>query len=297
MAQRTRSVVFTVNARHGEELELLDPGLWGELCDYCVYSREYATHEHFQGYMELSRATSWNTLHLLDGLEDAHFEHRRGSQAQAVAYASKRDDPTFLEGPFEYGVKKAQGQRTELQHIQTELNNGTSLKQIAQDNFPEWCRFGKCFTAYKLLISPKRDWQMDVQIYIGPTGCGKTRLAYDQYGESLYPQLHGKWFDGYDGEETVLIDEYDEPRFTWAFLLQLLDRYPMTVESKGTIVPFISRRVILTSNSHPSTWYPTHDYAPLERRTTLLREWSFPIIPQFIDQRGNPASHSRLLNE
>lgn len=121
---------------------------------------------------------------------------------------------------------------------------------------------------------------MEVIVLIGDTGVGKTSWAYEHYPE-LYsvpcPKGSGTYWDGYQQQETVLIDEMSGSRFAYTFLLRLLDRYPMTVPVHGGQVPFSSRRVILTSNVHPSEWYELKDRqhnvlpfegGPLYRRMT-----------------------------
>lgn len=79
----------------------------------------------------------------------------------------------------------------------------------------------------------------------------------------------------------MLIDEFIGERFTWPFLLQLTDRYPMTVEVKGSEVPFTSRRIIFTSNLPPETWFPQQDFAPLARRVSRRVTWTLPLSPLF----------------
>lgn len=81
------------------------------------------------------------------------------------------------------------------------------------------------------------------------------------------------WWDGYEGQQVVIIDEF----YGWLgydFILRLTDRYPLLVETKGGTVQFVSRVVIFTSNSHPRDWYPNiRDRAPFDRR--------FPAVFEF----------------
>ncbi len=102
---------------------------------------------------------------------------------------------------------------------------------------------------------------MVVFIYWGKTGTGKTRSVYDQakeLGESVFSLVQNDsgtpWFDGYAGEEVLLIDDF----YGWckvSFLLKLLDRYPLNVQVKGSMIPFISKKIIFTSNIHPEYWF------------------------------------------
>ena len=54
------------------------------------------------------------------------------------------------------------------------------------------------------------------------------------------------------------------------YLLQLLDRYPLIVEAKGTYVNLMATTIMITTNHHPRCWYNYDDreenYLALERR-------------------------------
>jgi len=55
----------------------------------------------------------------------------------------------------------------------------------------------------------------------------------------------------------------------WDFLLRLLDRYPLLVETKGGQVQFVAKTVVITSNKPYLEWYSeSFDKAPLTRRLT-----------------------------
>ena len=117
---------------------------------------------------------------------------------------------------------------------------------------------------------------MEIICYIGPSGTGKSRAAREAYPQAYWGPK-GKWWDGYCGQETVIVDEMYGHRFSFSELLQLLDRYPFQVETKGGVRQFTSRRIVFTSNQHPEDWYNaerTHQMRwaenPLYRR---LREY------------------------
>lgn len=108
------------------------------------------------------------------------------------------------------------------------------------------------------MVARPRNWEMEIITLIGDTGTGKTRWAYENFPD-LYSvpdtKSSGCYWDGYEGQTTVLIDEMYGSRFSHGFLLRLLDRYPFQVPVHGGQVQFSSRRVIMTSNAHPAEWY------------------------------------------
>lgn len=45
----------------------------------------------------------------------------------------------------------------------------------------------------------------------GPAGCGKTRAAIKKHPEA-YMKLSNKWWDGYQGQDAVILDDLDPER-------------------------------------------------------------------------------------
>jgi len=158
------------------------------------------------------------------------------------------------------------------------MDRGDPEELIAQDHFGSWVRYHRGFREYKRLrqLYEVRTWKMEIICYIGPSGTGKSRKAFETYPQAYWGPK-GKWWDGYCGQETVVVDEMYGHRFSFSELLQLLDRYPFQVETKGGVVQFTSRRIVFTSNQDPQDWYNaerTHNTRweenPLNRR---LREY------------------------
>jgi len=192
MSRGARCYVATVFADGSEEpLRLLDPSTWPHVT-FFVYQRELCprtAREHFQCYMELDGAVRFSSLQSsCEGLETAHFESRKGTQIQAIAYAVKPDvykgctlfidDATRIEGPWWFGEPKHQGQRADLITIQREIREGVSNKRIADEFFPEWVRFGKSFKEYKRLSTRQRDFKTITILICGPSGLGKSRFGH-----------------------------------------------------------------------------------------------------------------------
>lgn len=90
----------------------------------------------------------------------------------------------------------------------------------------------------------------------GRTRTGKTYRAHKAL-ESVpyYVKMSGnKWWDGYGGEQFVIIDEVLNC-IELPDLLKWLDPYPCKVEVKGGTVELAATKFILTSNYHPEAWF------------------------------------------
>ena len=198
-----------------------------------------------------------------------HWEVRRGSQKQAIDYCSKED--TKIAGPWEFGEKKCAGKRTDLDAAKAVLDEGGEVIDIADTDFQAYCKYHKAFDRYKREITPHRNWEMEVLVYWGDSGTGKTRKAHEDHPDAYF-KPHGDWWDGYTGQETVVIDDF-YGQMSWTFLLQLLDRYKLMVPNKGGFHQFVSKRIIFTSNVDIHEWYdfenkPKMKIEALQRRIT-----------------------------
>ena len=188
-------------------------------------------------------------------------------------------NPIRLQGPWTYGddtdIPEGQGSRTDLTVIKRKLDEGQTMATIADEHFSSFIRYHNSFREYKKLRLGVRQHEMEIIVLIGATAVGKTQWSYHNYPD-LYsvppPKQSGCYWDGYESQETVLVDEMYGNRFSHGFLLQLCDRYPFQVPYHGGQMSFTSHRLIFCSNSHPDTWYDQNKFpfqgGPLQRRFT-----------------------------
>lgn len=236
--------------------------------------------DHWQCYVEFINAKSISAAQRALGLGvDTHFEKREGSAFQASEYCKK-------EGNFqEFGTKPNKphpGRRNDLEEIREKLANGSSMLDIAQEHFGSFCRNHRAFDRYMQLAAANSAYaqrDLKVSVYWGSTGTGKTMSAF-QEDPDLYkwsPSEGTQWWDGYTGQKTLLIDEFDG-KLKLQYLLAILDRYRLQLQVKGGHTHAAWTRVIITSNIDPELWY--QDVSP-ECRAALDRRISeviqFPI--------------------
>lgn len=101
--------------------------------------------------------------------------------------------------------------------------------------------------------------EREVKVYWGATGTGKSRRAWDEAGFEAYPKdPRTKFWDGYRGQENVVIDEF-RGSIDIAHLLRWLDRYPVIVEIKCSSVVLSAKKIWITTNLAPIEWFPFCD--------------------------------------
>lgn len=260
-----------------------DPSVWPH-CTYCIFQLEISANNrlHWQMYAEFDVAMVWSTLHTYDGLDNppAHFEVRRGTQAQAIAYASKLD--TRVEGPFVYGVPKHQGANVALVEVADSLRAGVGLREIAVTHPVEMIRHSTGISKMQLLVAKPRpdDVETICFVFYGAGGTGKSTFAR-KLASFLGPRTFkvpsakgsGLYWDGYSQGDVVLIDEFKGDRMKPTEFNMLVDRGAHQVPVHGGTTEFNSKYIIITTNVTPRKWWDVEFLRSLRRRIVL-----FPIF-------------------
>lgn len=229
---------------------------------------------HLQGYLELRSPQRVNRVKDLLGSQRIHLEACNGTPAQNIEYCSKEGDIFH-----EFGTHGGQqGRRSDLAEIQSLLDRGEPLVNVAALHFGAFCRYSKAWCSYLALHAAPRDFRTQVVWHYGRTGSGKSRGVFQesqnlcQRSVCWLPDQTLTWFDGYEGHKGVVIDDFDG-RAPIALLLRLFDRYPLKVPVKGSFVEWRPRIVWVTSNESPRSLYGhQNQYDALVRRIDEIKE-------------------------
>lgn len=223
--------------------------------------------KHIQGYVQMKKRTTRASMKKI--WPTAHLEIARGSPKQNVTYCSKEGKS------HEHGeLTKGQGSRSDLDGIKVLIDSNCSLAEIRDAHYGDFIRYQKSIRFDREFVRSHRSEPTELHIHWGATGTGKSKYCRDHYPEAYWKPF-GKWWDDYDGQETVVIDEF----YGWlpfSVLLRLADWTPLYVPNKGGFAKFTAKRIIITSNADPESWYPgvyPEVKKALLRRVTSCKEY------------------------
>lgn len=208
---------------------------------------------HLQGFITFVKNTTVKQARAM--LPRAHVEKARAAEA-ARKYAEK-------DGELVINIcRTRQGRRTDLEKVAEMVTSGASLREVAEEYPVVFMKMSRGIRELQTVLAEGAAQRFrDVKVYtiVGPTGIGKTRYVYDHHSfadiYSLTVENGRLWFDGYQGQSVLLIDEFRTGKFQISDMLRLLDGYPMRLPVKGGSAYAAWTTVYITSNQPVSDWF------------------------------------------
>lgn len=111
----------------------------------------------------------------------------------------------------------------------------------------------------------------------GPPGCGKTFYATHLHN-NYYMKPQNKWWDGYNGEEVVIVDDLDDKSMSH-YIKIWADNYNHKGEIKNGVISLNFKKLIITSNYMPKGLWPNDlaiQYALYRRFKFISVHGTFP---------------------
>lgn len=143
-----------------------------------------------------------------------------------------------------------------------DIAKGASVRDIAETHPVAFIKFNKGIVALKTALAPdRRGVAPEVHIFWGESGTGKSRKAFEEFPDAHImskPNNGAVWFDGYDGQDVIIFDEF----YGWIpydMLLRILDWHAISVPVKGAMVKLAATKFVFTSNKPWEEWYPNVD--------------------------------------
>jgi len=273
---RNRNFCFTWNNYDDASLLYLSQ----IACKYVAYSKEVAPTtltKHLQGYIAFNNAKTIQQAR--SSLPGCHVETMLGSIAQSEEYCSKAG---VL---IERGVKpvsnenKGRAEKLRWQRAK-DLAKANKLDEIDADIYV------RCYSTLKSIVKDNlvKPPPEDVKCFWihGPTGTGKSHSVETTFPNCYKKQMDDlKWFDLYNDEEVIYLEDMDKYQVKWGGMLKrLADRWPMLASIKGTMRYIRPKMVIVTSNyTLEEIWSDSGTLDPLLRRfTVILKESQDQVI-------------------
>lgn len=229
--------------------------------------------ENGQGYLHAQAAVYWNkektgnwVLKQFEGTK-AHIEPALNQQALAT-YVQK--SKTHVSGPYRFGkwdeledrlASSNKGKRNDLALIDRAVEEGKTYDDFVRDstlkhstiNFRNYIReqTNTFYMDHYEPRSPLQDGIFSVDYIFGSPGSGKSRAVKDFYGPKMFKvsnkMMHTDFaFEGYQGQEVILFDEF-ESSLPFKDLLQYLEDYPYLANIKNSATPARWKKVIIAS--------------------------------------------------
>lgn len=242
---KARSIVFTIY-----DLSVTDRlrAYAQTECKYMRFGHEVCPttqRPHLQGWLQWNNPRQVGEFWLTFG--HPHIQPRRGTVEHNQLYTSKENDYE------EFGTPPNQGKRTDWTTAVEQLRTQRVVDVV--DTQPHLLPAIRALERYQTLArQPPKDRDVRTIYVHGRSGCGKSRSLHQAYPDA-YWKPQGDWWDGYEGQAVVVLDDYygDQP---YAQLLRVLDRYPLRLPVKGGFVPAAFTTVVITSNARLDDQYP-----------------------------------------
>lgn len=302
---RTRLFCFTNYKLDFDYQNLID----SSSIEYIIYGDEICPstgRDHHQGFLYVASALTCHrnkkgekfSKWVAKKLENANHRACDGTLEQNCNYCIKDDKV------HEFGCEPKQGHRTDLDAIKESiLNHSLSVDDICVEHPNVYHQYGR--TLNKLEdIALRRRWRTEMTKgiwYWGETDMGKSHIAYHSNG-GFNPTTHywypndGGWWDGYTGQETVILNEFRGSTMLFSELLELCDKWPKTVRRRGREpVPFLAKLIIVTSALPPEDMFNNvcnnkDSIKQLRRRfkvINLTQKWSKGNTEETLDQNND----------
>lgn len=287
----TRNWMFTLNVDDAHTLWESD---FAALCEIgednrvrgMIFQEEIGGNterQHYQGFVRMKNA--WSRGDMIN-LFHTYTSHRRTSfrksdfPIEAIEYCRKGETRLSPEGTWEFGdLEFPQGKRSDLLQIKEKISKvGWKHADLYNNHFGTSVRYmnGIEKAAFYLAKAQQVERNVEVTWLWGKTGQGKSRLAragltINDYFRLPAPQGGKVWWDGMEGEDVLVIEEFNSNTMPIENLLEILDRYPLQLPVKGAFTWANWTKVFITSQFHYSSVYPfasEDQLAALRRRIT-----------------------------
>lgn len=200
---------------------------------------------HWQLFVSYKRPVRLAAIRKCFGTR-VHAEPSRSDAAEAYVFK----DNTAIDGTrFELGTKPfKRNSKTDWEAVRNSAKSG-KLDECPANVYVQHYRTLKLIAMDNMTVPQDMPGVTGLWIY-GPPGVGKSHYVRQHYGNSLYLKAQNKWWDGYQGQTNVLLDDLDSNCLSH-YLKIWADKYAFMAECKGSSIQIRPAKFIVTSNYKP----------------------------------------------
>lgn len=176
----------------------------------------------------------------------------------------------------EWGKRPQPGARNDLVAFMDDVRENPKKRKIERvyEFAPLYAKYPRFCNEYKLLLAKPEilQWTEPPNIWVyGAPGSGKSR-PYQEATPAPFIKAPNKWWDGYDEEPVVLIEDLEpqHSRLSW-YIKIWADRYPFSAEVKGYTIRIRPKQLVITSNFHPSGIFEGKILEAIVRRFQIIK--------------------------
>ncbi len=254
---------------------------------------------HMQGYVCFKKRLRATQVKIV--LPRAWSEIKKGSVAEAIHYCKKP-----VEGCNCKHCVKARPQQPDFsEYGEVPLTDG----EATQEKWNEWYESAKAgdmeaiprkmliryYPAFKRIAQdnpekPEDLTSLDNMWVVAPTGYGKSKYVREKYPD-YYDKAPNKWFVGYKGEETILLDDMgpEQCKYLAWYIKRWADLYSYPMETKGGGCQIRPKRLVVTSQYKIEDCFEDYKVVEaVERRFTVieLRHWRVRVLEEVQENHG-----------
>lgn len=272
---------------------------------YLLYAPEICPKSgkhHFQTYVYWRHAKTMSAcIKSLDVETHPNVEAAKGSFQSNLNYIrgpyvspDKSKTKPFNPDWCEHGKQPSQGARADLIALRDAMASGeTTVEDIIYDKPDVYHMYGRTLHALDNRIN-RLKWRTEMTEgiwYHGPTDAGKSHIAFKDYHPDTHYVWHADkgWWDNYTGQDTVIMNDF-RGEIPYNYMLQLIDKWPMSVSRRGTAPrQFVSKRILITCSKTPHNVFKNRDEE--DDIAQLLRRCKLIHLVDRKEQLGNPIDN------
>lgn len=213
-------------------------------------------------------------------LGDFHGNYQTARDSDKVyGYVTKADIDPLYYGKYTGNKQSAVQKRA----IQNKLMLSKTVPELVDEGLIPISQYKQYKEAIAMYKMDKVDVPDDIPkecIWIyGKPGSGKSRYIRDNFPKGTYFKAQNKWWDGFNGQSVVLIDDFDMGGACIGHYLKIwADRYSFVAEVKGGTIMPVYEKFFITSNYLPRDIWCAGEPCKWDSQMTAAIERRFKVV-------------------